>query len=372
MIPIVRDTPNAFAMEGIKQAITVSDQLSPRSGAPGDVGKIWPRPKDSSGPCHYMQEMIQHLLDREQVYGPMDRLYLSRGANTTITDTPIGKRLKTTVHGPSESSRSAVVEYLVQEMCRLDSLVDEDNHFPRRAIHLTMHMFDRYVTRTDSPVDTTTIMQGSLDACIFLACKYEWRCFPSIFELGCVQRGFGVDNVRRLERQVLDTLNYDICVALSCDFLGPFASLLQLDPTRTMVAHMLCEISEYRYDCISAFRPSTIALACVLLVTAEPGLLDAERFVDFASTFAGYNPSECTHRTELRNCAVNILRAYRTVLTSNKRPTTDAYLENHLNLGDIARVLWYTNAPHLTECRQMRDEALNDRCPGDPSSYASP
>lgn len=100
---------------------------------------------------------------------------------------------------------------------------------------------------------------------LMIASKFEETYAPPISDLRiCSENAYTVDEMLRVERVILNALDFNLCIPSPLMFLRRYSKAAQSDTTCHTLSKYLCELSVTSYSMIE-FLPSHIAVASVYL-----------------------------------------------------------------------------------------------------------
>ncbi|VDD95319.1 unnamed protein product [Enterobius vermicularis] len=161
--------------------------------------------------------------------------------------------------------RAKIVDWLVEMHNCLD--MSEDSLYT--AIKLT----DLYLDRTADQIENQNMELVGICA-LFIAGKLlEQRAPPVDDFVSICGTGFTCNQILKMERQVLEAVNYRLTYPLACQFLQEISKAVLLDSTTLTLARYYLETSLLFYEFVGV-RGSLMASACLLLALRSRGHYD--------------------------------------------------------------------------------------------------
>ena len=164
--------------------------------------------------------------------------------------------------------------------------------FPE-TIFLTVNIIDRYLSQK-------TILKNHLQLCgvaaLLIACKYEEIFCPDISDLVYItDKAYRKEEIIFMEKEILNTLNYEITVPTPVKFYDLLAVNFGFDETEYYLGRFFLEIFLMDYR-INKYQNSLVACAVVYLV------LKINKYEDYRVI----NCYALSAEKDLKNCAKEI------------------------------------------------------------------
>ncbi|XP_042343015.1 cyclin N-terminal domain-containing protein 2 isoform X2 [Plectropomus leopardus] len=168
----------------------------------------------------------------------------------------------------TDATRSVLVDWLIQ--------VHEIMNFQEETLYLAIHLLNRSLRQ----IKVTTVNLQLLGmVCLFLAAKKEECLLPEVSSL-CylMDHAYTKHQVLRMERKVLQGLNFDLSYCPPLHFLLLLASIARCSAKVVWMARYLLELSLLESQCV-VFLPVQLAGAALCLsrqVLQEPPTPEGE------------------------------------------------------------------------------------------------
>ena len=137
------------------------------------------------------------------------------------------------------------------------------------TLFLTVDIVDRLLScRTVTKRKLHLVGLGAL----MIASKFEETYAPPLSDLRiCSENSYSEDEMLRVERVILNALDFNLCIPSPLIFLRRYSKAAQSDSTTHTLSKYICEISVTSYDMIE-FLPSHIAVASIFLARKMRGI----------------------------------------------------------------------------------------------------
>ncbi|KAH7816905.1 putative Cyclin [Monocercomonoides exilis] len=137
------------------------------------------------------------------------------------------------------------------------------------TLFLAVSLFDRFLCKRNVAQEKLPLL---CVGCLFVACKFEETCYPSLDQMIRAVPSIGSSNdVLRIERIILSELRYSLGVPTAVTFLRRYAKAAQTSREEGMVARFICELSLMSGRLSLCCLPSQIASAALGLALSIIG-----------------------------------------------------------------------------------------------------
>ena len=166
----------------------------------------------------------------------------------------------------NEKMRGILIDWLVEVHLKFKLLPE--------TLFLTVNLIDRYLEKKQ-------IMRTKLQligvTSMLIACKYEEIYAPEVRDFVYItDKAYTKEEILASERDVLDTLNYDVTLPSSLRFLEIYQVYLNLDETSFMFSRYLLELLLIDYKMIK-YNPSLVAATAAYISVKISKRMDARR-----------------------------------------------------------------------------------------------
>jgi cyclin A len=154
---------------------------------------------------------------------------------------------------------------------------------------------------------------------MLLASKYEEIYAPSVDEFVYISDNtYSKDEVFMMESNVLDVLEFCLTVATAKNFLRRYLKAAAADPTVTMLATYLCELSLHEYSFVK-YLPSLVAASSVCLALHTLGNTNC-----WNTTLEYYSHHRLTD-VDMRTCITDLLNLHKSAPKSSLPAVQEKY-----------------------------------------------
>ncbi|XP_003739362.1 G2/mitotic-specific cyclin-B [Galendromus occidentalis] len=172
--------------------------------------------------------------------------------------------------------RMILVEWLVSLQARFKLL--------QETLLMTVSILDRYMSETDMEVSRSKFQLVGV-ACMLVACKYEEMYLPSVSDFAYMCDGaYTSDDILRMERIVLSTLQFEFAKPLSAHFLRRFSKAGGADSLTHTMAKYFLELALYDYSLVHC-NPSVVAAASLFIAGRVTGIVEWDETVQYYSQY---------------------------------------------------------------------------------------
>jgi len=160
--------------------------------------------------------------------------------------------------------RVTVVNWLVE--------VQEALELFHETLYTAVKLMDMYLSKVS--VTERSTLQLIACAAVFIAAKIEERSPPLLKDLSNLcSRVFTEDQIKRMEREMLKVMGFDLCPPLSYSFLRRYGRVIGADLELLTIARYVLELSLHYLD-FCRISESRIAAACMLLALRVTNIQD--------------------------------------------------------------------------------------------------
>jgi len=178
--------------------------------------------------------------------------------------------------------RMILVEWLVSLQARFKLL--------QETLLMTVSILDRYMSETNMEVSRSKFQLVGV-ACMLVACKYEEMYLPSVSDFAYMCDGaYTAEDILRMERIVLSTLQFEFAKPLSAHFLRRFSKAGGADSLTHTMAKYFLELALYDYNLVHC-NPSVIAAASLYIAGRVTGIVEWDETVQY---YSQYKPEDLT------------------------------------------------------------------------------
>lgn len=126
---------------------------------------------------------------------------------------------------------------------------------------MAVNILDRYLSLRPVPVDRLSLVALG---CFYVAAKFEETYYPTIDQmLRFVPNAGKKEDVLRMERSILGTLNYKLGAPTAVVFLKRYVKAIFANSMMGMIARFMCEHCLMSYSLSTNYLPSMVAAAVV-------------------------------------------------------------------------------------------------------------
>ena len=209
--------------------------------------------------------------------------------------------------------------------------------FQDETLYLAVNYIDRFLSHV--PVCRSKLQLVGV-ACFFIAAKYEETDPWCVDELVvCCDNTYKREEILRMERTVLNRLNFELSVATTKCFINRFHASFHAgeqlcDSMTEMLCKYLCELTLQEYAFLK-YRPSEIAAAGLLLALHTMTMHTARRITRSGLTRSGSSPASLWTplleqasgygADELADCVAKMHTVYRKAETSDLQAVREKY-----------------------------------------------
>lgn len=129
------------------------------------------------------------------------------------------------------------------------------------TLYLAVAIMDRFLEKVNVVKDKVQLVGVTA---FFIACKYEEIYPPEITDFIKVCDAYNKNEILKMEKTILKTLNFVLSYPLPLHFLRRFSKAANADQEIHTLAKYLMELSLVEYEC-SSWKPSLIAAASLYL-----------------------------------------------------------------------------------------------------------
>ena len=209
-----------------------------------------------------------------------------RQAETCVRHRPNIRYMETVQSDINPTMRGILVDWLVE--------VAEEYKLVPDTLFLSVAYIDRCLS---AHVVQRAQLQLVGVTCMLIASKYEEIYAPQVDEFCYItDNTYTRDQVLAMERQVLDTLSFELTTPTTKSFLRRFLRAAEADHKAEFLACFLAELSLLDYAFLR-FMPSTVAASCVFVS------LWTLRRTPWSATLAHYAGYQAA---ELRECVTGL------------------------------------------------------------------
>ena len=130
------------------------------------------------------------------------------------------------------------------------------------TLYLAIAIMDRFLEKASTVCKDKVQLVGV--TAFFIACKYEEIYPPEITDFIKVCDAYNKNDILKMEKTVLKTLNFQLCYPLPLHFLRRFSKAAHADQEIHTLAKYLMELGLVEYEC-SSWKPSLLAAASLYL-----------------------------------------------------------------------------------------------------------
>lgn len=221
----------------------------------------------------------------------------------------------------SSNMRSVLVDWLIE--------VHESFQLAPDTLYLTVNIMDRFLSVA---IINRSRLQLVGIAALLIAAKYEEIECPTVEELvGIAADAFTKDELLRMERLILTTLEFNVTVSTSHPFLSRYLQCGKCSQRTQDMAYMLTEFVLLEIEALK-FTPSMIACTSIYLAQKFLGVPDA--WNSTLQQYSGYS------ERDLSACSQMILNITHSQAIERRKPEERRKLQTIVKkYGRIAQML---------------------------------
>lgn len=172
--------------------------------------------------------------------------------------------------------RMILIEWLVSLQARFKLL--------QETLLMTASILDRFMSVTNMEVSRSKFQLVGV-ACMLVACKYEEMYLPSVADFAYMCDGaYTSEDILRMERVILSTLDFEFAKPLSAHFLRRFSKAGGADSLTHTMAKYFLELALYDYSLVHC-NPSVIAAASLYIAGRVTEVVEWDETVRFYSQY---------------------------------------------------------------------------------------
>jgi len=250
------------ALHPVVENVCVHDSIShgvrtPNASTQYEVFKS-PAQRDSHKTCASQAGLKQKFCVRTK-----DEKFHEDTLQRTILDSLLEAEDDLLLHGQgftdvqsevTSAMRTTLVEWLI-EVAEEYSLVSE-------TLHLAVTLMDRFLNIEDTPRKSLQLLGIT---CVLIASKLEEIYAPSVAELCYItDNTYSVKQLIAMERTVLKSLYYRVCLPTSKTFCNIYCAAMSLDYDVEYLSNFLCETTLLSTE-LCVYRASIKAKAAIMI-----------------------------------------------------------------------------------------------------------
>ena len=156
--------------------------------------------------------------------------------------------------------RAILIDWLVDVHYKFKLLPD--------TLYLTVNLLDRFLCKKLVP--RARLQLAGITA-LLISCKYEEIMCPEVADFVDISAGgFNKEEILRMERVVLATLDFNVTVATPLPFIKRYLKCGKCDSQATFMTHYFAELALLEYESLN-YTPSMIAASCIYLANKISG-----------------------------------------------------------------------------------------------------
>ncbi|XP_037931740.1 G2/mitotic-specific cyclin-B3-like [Teleopsis dalmanni] len=242
---------------------------------------------------HYAKDIFDYLKEREKKFPITD--YMVKQINL------------------SKSLRSRLIDWMVK--------VQEGFDLNDETLYLAIKIVDLYLCRVIINKDQI-ILLGAI--ALFIACKYDEQRVPLVEDFLYVCNGIYKRNeLIKMEMNVLKTIDYDIGIPLSYNFLRRYARCAEINSVTLTLACYILESALMDYVTIS-FSDSQLAAATLYMALRMFG--EKKGWTEKLEYYSGYKLEEFAMVVVVLNAGLHRVKNYK-IKTIRKKYSREIFHE---------------------------------------------
>jgi hypothetical protein len=223
----------------------------------------------------------------------------------------------------SHTMRTILVDWLVD--------VHHKFQFQTETLYLCVNIIDRFLSRKS--VARNKLQLVGITA-MLIAAKYEEIYVPEVKEFAHLSADAYVkDEVLRMERVILSTLDFNVTVTTVFPFLRRYLKCGTCNAQTQFISYYLSELAIMEYDSLK-YTPSTLACAAIYLANKMDAISEGKEHEGWTQTLEYYTEKSAT---DLRECVDFLWGCAKRVMTSKLNAVRKKYCSERR--GEVAKVV---------------------------------
>eukprot|EP01080_Neovahlkampfia_damariscottae_P004426 gene4426-7801_t len=186
--------------------------------------------------------------------------------------------------------RGVLIDWMVDVTIKFD--------LSNETLYLCVNLLDRFLS-------TKGVSRSKLQlvgiTCLWIASKYEEIYCPEVVDfVEICANAYSKDELFRMERLILTTLNFNLTIASPVTFLTRYAKVTNMDDTQIFASHFISELALLEPKMMD-FKPSIIACSSIYLARKKLNP-DTPAWTKEAVYYSGYS------KKDLEECVLILVK----------------------------------------------------------------